>query len=144
MLKAARSSGNVVPAAAGTSTSLKPSMAVCTTAGAHTDPRPASNNHAKGTAVMAATINAAAPTTGPEFTTMGTWATATSGMVGGWASGSARAVALLVVALRVFHALEARAVAGGAPPSAGEIVPVSMYGVTSGGAVTRTGCPARP
>jgi magnesium-transporting ATPase (P-type) len=49
--------------------------------------------------------------------------TATGGMVGAWAVGSAIAVALLVVALRIFRVLEARAVAAGAPPAAGEIVP---------------------
>jgi cation-transporting ATPase E len=48
--------------------------------------------------------------------------TATSSMVGAWAIGSAVAIVLLVVALRIFRALDARAVAHGAPPAADEAV----------------------
>jgi cation-transporting ATPase E len=48
----------------------------------------------------------------------------TSGMAAAWAIGSALSIALLAVALRVFRVLEARAVAAGAPPAAGEIVEI--------------------
>jgi hypothetical protein len=85
MLTADSGNENVVSAAAGTMASgvggCKLSIAVCTTAGGQMVVRPVSSRYASATAVTAATINAAPPTSGPEVTTIGTCATATSGIV---------------------------------------------------------------
>lgn len=75
-------SGKVAAAAAGTSTSLKRSIAVCTTAGAQIVRRPASYVCASGTEVTVVTSSAATPTTGPpDVTRIGMCAAATRGIV---------------------------------------------------------------